>query len=109
LQDFLKASRPVSFFVYVRALVERADVHGQDTCLDNGQTNERLIVKTIVPPPHIRRFRVYQIHVLISRYPLGANQEWIEANEKEIMEWKLHQNRRIHFEQSLEQTAGGNV
>jgi hypothetical protein len=107
LQDFSKASRPVSFFVYVRALVERAYVQEQDTCLDNGQTNERLTVKTTLPPPHIRYRRFYPIHVLISRYPVGANQEWIAANEKETLDWKLcKQNRQIHFEQSLD---GGNV
>jgi hypothetical protein len=108
LQDFSKATRPATFFVYVRALVgqkSRRNVHWQDGCLDNGQTKERIVVKTMEPPapPSRGRFRQYpERQVLISRYPLGANQEWIEANEQDILEGQFHeQNRRIHFEQSL--------
>jgi hypothetical protein len=97
LQDFSKATRPVSFFVYVRASNRGNAVHWQDICLDNGQTNERLVVKTSNHHPGD-----FKIFVLISRYPVGANHEWIEANEQEIMEWNSdEQNRRINFEQSL--------
>jgi hypothetical protein len=93
LQDFSKATRPVSFFVYVH--VQSGDVGRQNICLDNGQTNERLTVKTISSPPR----DPYYIFVLISRYPVGANQECIEANEQEIMEWNfLEQNRVIRFD-----------
>jgi hypothetical protein len=108
LQDFLATSppRPVSFFVYVRTLLERRYVDWQDICLDNGQTNERLMVKTIELKP---RRGWPQIFVLISRYPVGANQEWIEANEQEIKGWNFHgQNRQIRFKHSLE-INGGNV
>jgi hypothetical protein len=63
--------------------------------MDNGQTNERLVVKTFASPPGEK-------HVLVARYPVGANQEWIKANEQEIMECKFYdQNRQIHFERSL--------
>jgi hypothetical protein len=34
---------------------------------------------------------------------MGATKEWIEANEKEIKEWKFdRQNKQIRFEQKLE-------
>jgi hypothetical protein len=49
LQHFSKATSPVSFFVYVYAF-GRGNVNGQDIRLDNGQTNERLVVKTWIPP-----------------------------------------------------------
>jgi hypothetical protein len=95
-QDFSKATQPVSFSVHVRVFVGRANVHGRDICLDNGQTNERLVIKTIDI-----QFYPYKV-VLISRYPTGANQEWIEANEQEIVGWEFRtQNRRIQFERSL--------
>jgi hypothetical protein len=96
------ATSPVSFFVHFQVYIRNVD--WQNICLDNGQTNERLVVKaTIFPHPGgpLRR-GYFQTKVLISRYPVGANQAWIEANEQEIMEWNFHkQNRRIHFEQGL--------
>jgi hypothetical protein len=66
--------------------------------LYNGQTDERLVVKAIGP------------FLLISRYPVAANQEWIEANEQEIVQWDFDEqkNRQICFERSLGQN-GGNV
>jgi hypothetical protein len=40
--------------------------------------------------------------VLISRYPVEANKEWIAAKEKEITEWQFHeQNRLIGIDHSL--------
>jgi hypothetical protein len=41
--------------------------------------------------------------VQISRYPMDATKEWIEANEKEIEEWKFDEQSRkcIRFEESL--------
>jgi hypothetical protein len=103
LQDFSKATSPVSFFVYVRAFSGNVDWQDwQDICLDNGQTNERLVIKTIDAFPRGPFYYYYDKLVLISRHHLGANQDWIEANEKEIMEWKFHQqNRRIRIERSL--------
>jgi hypothetical protein len=101
LQDFSKDILPVSFFVYVRAF-GYGNVDWQDICLDNGQTNERLVIKTIDAFPTGPFYYYYDKLVLISRHPVGANQDWIEANEKEIMEWKFHQqNRRIRIERSL--------
>jgi hypothetical protein len=74
----------------------------QDICVDNGQTNERLVVKT--SDPHFDgNLSLSQLNrakfVLVSRYPIGANQAWIEANEQEIMGWNFdEENRRIRIE-----------
>jgi hypothetical protein len=111
LQDFSKATHPVSFFVYYR-LNGYGNVHWQqDICLDNGQTNELLAIKRLdLPPTDPFNIRMdMNMHrsppvklVLISRYPMGASKEWVAANEQEIIEWKFDdQNRRIRFERSL--------
>jgi hypothetical protein len=85
----------------------RGNVNWQDICLDNGQTNERLMVKTIDPRDPDNFWK--EKFVLISRYPMAANQEWIEANEQEIMEWNFHEhNRLIHFERSLTECVKSN-
>jgi hypothetical protein len=70
--------------------------------LDNGRrTNERLIIKTIYRPPGNpldSGWHWIGTFVLVSRYPVAANQEWIEANQQEIVEWKFgDQNRKICF------------
>jgi hypothetical protein len=95
------AIRPVSFFFYVRAYwCGRVPWQDIDICLDNGQTNERLVVKTIDPSRDPFVFQRYYIKLLlISRYPMRANQEWIEANEQEIVEGKFRkQDKQIRFE-----------
>jgi hypothetical protein len=98
------ATCPVSFFVYVRVRAyERGDVEWQEICLDNSQTNERLVVKTCDPPS----VGLPLLSVLISRYPVAANKAWIEANEQEIMEWKFPKHSRLlQFERSLVQNRG---
>jgi hypothetical protein len=99
----LKATRPVSFFVYVQ-VSEYDRSHWQDGCWDNAHTNERLVIKTVHPPPW-NMFNYaddFGRKVQISRYPIGSTKEWIEANEKEIKEWKFdEQNRQILFERKL--------
>jgi hypothetical protein len=93
LQDFSKATRPVSFFVFVHVRFVRENVHWQDI-LDNGQTTERLVVKT-----RASRYSRNEKQVMISRYPMVANKQWIEANEQEIMGLRLRkQSRQIRFE-----------
>jgi hypothetical protein len=114
LQDFTKATCPVSFFVYVH-VNGWGNVNWQDICLENGMTKEQLAIKTFDPlPTPSRDMDPFQSPakkmVLICRYPMGANKGWIEENEQEIMEWKIvDQNRRIRFERSLVQENGGNV
>jgi hypothetical protein len=130
LQDFSKATRPVSFFLYVEAFVEEEEeddddeeeeedddeeeeedenVEWQNVCLDNAQ-NERLVVKTIDPlPRNPRHFGVDKL-VLVSRYPVAANQGLIEANEQEIMKWNFdEQKRQIRLDHSLVGQNGNNV
>jgi hypothetical protein len=90
------------------------NVNWQDICLDNAQTKEQLVIKTFGPPPRdpsdFDFMGPREIMVLICRYPMGANPEWIEANQQEIMEWKFDdQNRRIRFERSLLPENVGNV
>jgi ABC-type proline/glycine betaine transport system substrate-binding protein len=69
--------------------------------LDNASTNERLTIKTIRPPPMYRYMHNNVVQIL--RYPMDATKEWIEANEKEIKEWKFDKetSRCIRFERSL--------
>jgi hypothetical protein len=77
-------------------------VRSQDYCLDNGCTNERLVIKTANAPPMVFGYAAgtdCKKVVQISRYSMGATKEWIEANEKEIKEWNIaKQNRLIRFE-----------
>jgi hypothetical protein len=111
LQDFLKATHPVSFFFHVQTF-GRGNVEWQDVCLDNDQTNERLVVKSIDPPSRDPNNFMTEKRVLISRYPVAANRGWIEANEQEVMNWDFdEQNRQIRFDEwslRLGQN-GGNV
>jgi hypothetical protein len=38
--------------------------------------------------------------MLILRYPSGATQEWIEENEKEVLNWDVvEQNRTIKLDE----------
>jgi hypothetical protein len=95
LQDFKKANNPVSFFIYTR--VEKSDYTVEDSSLENIKTNEQLVIKT-------NRDDVRKWHLLISRYPLNAAKSWIEANEKEISEWKWNTgklNRQIIMDGEL--------
>jgi hypothetical protein len=107
LQDFLKATDSVCFFVVIGSTnVHWRDIRlrWQDICLDNDKTNERLVVKAIDPPHRDPfHFQCYPEPVLISRYPVKSQQGWIEANEQEIVKWEIdEQNRLIRFDYRLE-------
>jgi hypothetical protein len=70
--------------------------------LDNACTNERLAIETF--GPRLGWCTYDAVKLKISRYPLDATKEWIEANEREIMEWeqwKNAKNRCIRFESEL--------
>jgi hypothetical protein len=85
IQDFTRAICPVSFFVYI-CVFGKGNVDWQDICLDIAQTKERLTIKTFDPPPRDNYdFQLFggfspKKLMLISRYPMGANPEWIAAN-----------------------------
>jgi hypothetical protein len=59
----------------------------QDILLD--RINEKLSIK-----------RINNNESLISRYPSGAAKEWIEQNEKEVLDWDvIEQNRTIKLDE----------
>jgi hypothetical protein len=94
-QEFAKAKRPVSFFIllFVSDIVE-----WHDTRMENATSKEMLVIKKVeLSGVWDRR---HQKMALVSRYPMGAGKQWIEANERETMEWEWNyheQNGRIFF------------
>jgi hypothetical protein len=63
--------------------------------MENGETKEILVVKKMAPN-FTKTYGSAQTMLLISRYPLVAGQQWIEANEQEAVEWDFNeQNGRI--------------
>jgi hypothetical protein len=85
------SNHPVSFFI-------RHDVPNNFQCgnisisMHNGQTNERLVIKKAAEY-HLGIKGLDCKVVLISRYPLGATKEWIEANEEEALAWNVYNNK----------------
>jgi hypothetical protein len=66
--------------------------------MENGETKEKLVIKKVATSEH--RAFYYPARneemALISRYPLGAGKRWIEANEREALDWDFNrQNDRI--------------
>jgi hypothetical protein len=68
--------------------------------MENGETKEKLVIKKVALSdkqklalhPHQLKQKV----ALISRYPLNAGKIWIEANEREALDWNIdEQNRAI--------------
>jgi hypothetical protein len=79
----LEANQAVSFFIKLEGFCDDASV--QSLTLENGQTQEKLVIKGVngIFDP-----------VTISRYPLGTNEE--EWNE-EMSEYPKIHNRQIIF------------
>jgi hypothetical protein len=70
--------------------------------MENGKTKETLVVKTMAF--HRVALRPYkgQKMALISRYPSNSENKWIEANEKEAMEWNFDkQCRKINLQNPI--------
>jgi hypothetical protein len=85
-QDFKDAVHPVSFFIY--AIIRRNN-HIEDISSEND--NEKLVIKKANHDENWEK-------LLISRYPLKAAKKWIDANEKEIIEWDRKKlNRKINL------------
>jgi hypothetical protein len=76
--------------------------------MKNVETNEKLVIKKVeLPEPKVELQswadmdmedgeNNEKLGVLISRYPSSSNKYWIEANEKEAVDWKFdEQYRRI--------------
>jgi hypothetical protein len=63
------ANQAVSFFAYIDGNAANA----QSLSLDNNKTQEKLVIK-VIGPSLTRRGN----YVTISRYPMGAKEEWIK-------------------------------
>jgi hypothetical protein len=72
----LYANQAVSFFACFLGRLEDGIV--QSISLANDKTQEELMIKGIDPNPDLGHF------VTISRYPIGATEEWIEENAQII-------------------------
>jgi hypothetical protein len=88
------ANNPVSFFIYTR--VEQTDDTIEDISLEN-EAMEKLVIKTKRDADDDDDW-----NLLISRYPLDAAKSWIEATEKEILEWDPEKlNRKMTIDGEL--------
>jgi hypothetical protein len=68
--------------------------------MQNGETKEKLVIKKVTTtrtgPTNL------QTMALISRYPLAAGKHWIEANEREAVDWNFDaQNGRVCLSNSV--------
>jgi hypothetical protein len=76
------AKHPVTFFIRVETCLQLLE----DICLENGATNEKLLV--------VKRGEC----VMISRYPMASNREWIQAHGQEIMNFgSVRHDRTIYL------------
>jgi hypothetical protein len=81
----LEANQAVSFFAKLEGFRDDASI--QSLTLENGQTQEKLVIK--------RENKIYDHVVTISRYPMGTNQEeWIQ----EMSQYPDFGNREIIFD-----------
>jgi hypothetical protein len=67
--------------------------------LDNWQTREKLTIKKTDSSNGTYRDVIV---VLISRYPLKATKQWIEANETEALLWKWDEEKRQIYMSNLD-------
>jgi hypothetical protein len=78
----------------------RNDAEWHDVCMKNSETNEKLVIKKVntTAKVRLRKHQLGQKMALISRYPSNSYKEWIEANEREVVEWNFgDQNSRIYI------------
>jgi hypothetical protein len=76
------AKHAVPFFIRVETGLRLLE----DICLENGETNEKLLV--------VKR----DAFVMISRYQMAANDAWIEANVQEILTFEhVSHDRTIYL------------
>jgi hypothetical protein len=83
------------------------DFHSQeDICLDNGNTNEKLMAKmeeSTGPYSDGYPDKEDEVVLLISRYPLDSTKRWIDENEKEVLEWNFFElSRTVYLSHHLE-------
>jgi hypothetical protein len=74
-------------------------------CIENGETKEKLVIKTVDSHKvkvELAKYQIKQKMVLISRYPSNVGKKWIEENEKEAAEWDFEeQNSRILLDDTV--------
>jgi hypothetical protein len=84
------AKHPVTFFIRIGTCYL---IKFENICLENGETNEKLVVKKWFDAVPISRA------VLISRFPMAANSEWIQAQGQEILEFgSVSHDRTIYLD-----------
>jgi hypothetical protein len=66
----MASKQAVSYFIRLYKFRDVANL--QSFCLDNSQTNERLVIKEDNGDEH------HRTHLLISRHPIGASEKWIK-------------------------------
>jgi hypothetical protein len=72
----LDANQAVSFFVCIQIWNRDEAAHVQSLSLDNNKTQENLVIQGLDIDPNLIGF------VTISRYPMGATEEWIKEMRK---------------------------
>jgi hypothetical protein len=75
LQNFMASKHPVNYFI--RLYNFRDVTNLQSFCLDNSQTNERLVIKE-EEEDNVDEYEYPQTYFLISRHPIGASEKWIK-------------------------------
>jgi hypothetical protein len=100
-QDLLLAKDAVSYFIGIQTEPPWSPVNMET--VTNLKTNERIeckqgrVLNWVCGRHNLIKSLNYPNKpplLLISRYPLDAAQEWIDENEKEILERKVHKRRR---------------
>jgi hypothetical protein len=69
----MEAKQPISFFIYINGFGASNANTVQSFSLENAKTNEKLVMKEVT-----RRWSP----MTISRYPMGATEEWIKEMAK---------------------------
>jgi hypothetical protein len=67
----MASNQAVSYFIHLYYF-RRDIVNLQSFCLDNSQTNERLVIKEDNEDEHHHKY------LLISRHPIVASEKWIK-------------------------------
>jgi hypothetical protein len=80
------AEHPALFFIRMAY-----NFHCETVSLDNCETNEKLVIKKLYGA------------LLISRYPMGANTKWVQANMQEMLKFvHVTRGRKIAFDKAYD-------
>jgi hypothetical protein len=83
------ANHAISFFIHIRIIPQNNNV--EDISFEDVKTDEKLVIKTKAEADYNGEWKT----LMVSRYPLKATKNWIEANEKEIAEWTEWTGRKL--------------